>query len=233
MSLQKNKIRVVIVEDDFISAEFLKEVLEHNDAEVIDIVDNGKEAISTCIEVKPDVIFMDVMLNDRISGCEAAVAISKQSDAKIIFLTAYIDPEMVEYAVESHAAAYLTKPYNESQIIATMKLATTKHFNIIEEVVETPQEIYLEDGYVFNTHTKRLLKDKKEIELGPKPLLLVELLCSQVNVSISHEQISMHIWGEVVNDRTLRSLLFRVRSSTCEQFIKNISGVGYMVRAKQ
>ncbi len=232
LSLNMNEIKAIIVEDELIAAEFLKEFLEQNSVEVIDIIDNGKEAIKVCIEKQPDVIFMDIMLRDNISGSEAALVISKKSDAKIIFLTAYVDSEMVDYAVESHAAAYLTKPYNEAQIIATLRLVTAAQSNAPKSLEPQPEEIYLKDGYVFHTKQKRLLKHSKEIELGPKSLKLLELLCLQPNISISNEQICMHVWEELVNDKTLRSLLFRIRSATHEELIKNVSGTGYMVQSE-
>jgi len=225
-----NTIKVIIVEDELIAAEFLKEILEKNGAEVIDIIDNGKEAITACIEQQPDVIFMDVMLRDNISGSEAAVAISHESDAKIIFLTAYSDPEMVDFAIESNAAGYLTKPYNEMQIIATLRLATETHQDKAEKAKIQPTTLELLGGFTFNTELNRLMKNGRQIELGPKALKLISLLCTQPNISISNEQISMYVWEELVNDRTLRSLIFRIRAATEEDLIKNVSGTGYMIQ---
>jgi DNA-binding response OmpR family regulator len=226
-----NNISVIIVEDEIIAAEYLKEIVEQNGAEVIDIVDTGKEAIRVCSEKKPDVIFMDIMLRDNISGAEAALSISKQVDSKIIFLTAYTDQEMIDYAVEANAAGYLTKPYNEAQIIATLRLATVRHDTPkTSELI--PEKLYLKNGYVYLTEQKRILKNGKEIELGAKALKLVEVLCKQPDISISNEQICMHVWGELVNDRTLRSLLFRIRAATDEELIKNVSGTGYMIQTE-
>ncbi len=225
------EIKIIIVEDELLAAEYLKEILEHHGAEVIDIIDTGKEAIEVCIQKKPDVIFMDIMLRDNISGSEAALSISKQINTKIIFLTAYIDDEMVDYAIEAHAAGYLSKPYNEAQIIATLRLATEYHNENKEEKKIQPETVFLINGYSFSTGKERLLKNGREIELGPKALKFVGLLCTQPDVSISNEQLSMHVWGELVNDRTLRSLIFRIRSSTDEELIKNVSGTGYMIRS--
>ncbi len=225
-----HNIKVIIVEDELIAAEFLKEILEQNGAEVIDIIDTGREAITACTQKKPDVVFMDVMLRDNISGSEAALAISKVSDIKIIFLTAYMDQEMVDYAVEARAIGYLTKPYNEAQIIATFRLATAGQ-DIPQHLEQKPEKIYLRDDYIYHTQQKRLLKNGKEIELGPKALKLIELLCSQPNISISNDQIAMHVWGKAVNDKTLRSLVFRIRHITSENLIKNVSGTGYMIQS--
>ncbi len=226
-----NKLKIVIVEDELIAAEFLKEILEETGAEVIDIIDSGKEAIEICIQKEPDVIFMDVMLCDNISGCEAAIAISRKNrQSKIIFLTAYIDEEMIDYAAESGAVGYLTKPYNKAQIIATLKLVTMRKETPKQTIEEKPEKIVLKNGYVYLTKQNRLLKNDKEIVLGSTALKLIELLCTQVDISISNVQISMHVWGKEVNDKTLRSLMFRIRTATDTELIKNISGTGYMIQ---
>ncbi len=229
-SLEMHNVKVIIVEDEPIAAEFLKDILEQYGVEVLAIIDTGKEAISSCIEMQPDVVFMDIMLEDNISGAEAALAISKQSDVKIIFLTAYTNPEMVDYAVASKAVGYLNKPYNEAQIIANLRLATEQHSHSTKEASSPETPILLIGGFVYNTEQKRLLKDSKEVELGHKTLQLIQLLCTQPNISISNEQISMHIWDKIVDDRTLRSLVFRARSATDDRLIKNISGTGYMIQ---
>lgn len=226
-------MKVIIVEDELIAAEFLKEMLEEAEAEVLAIVDTGKEAISICRKKKPDVIFMDVMLADNISGADAAIAISQEvPESKIIFLTAYIDEEIIAYAAEAHAVGYLTKPYNKMQILATLKLVTQQkeEKKEIKSPTEKPEKIYLKNGYVYLRKQNRLLKEGKEVELGPTAIRLIELLCSQVGISVSNTQIAMHVWGREVNNKTLRSLMFRIRSATDGELIKNISGTGYLIQ---
>ncbi len=226
-----DNLNIIIVEDELIAAEYLKEILEQYGADVIDIIDTGAEAIRVCIEKKPDVIFMDIMLKDSISGAEAALSIAQTIETKIIFLTAYTDQEMVNYAVEANAIGYLTKPYNEAQIIATLRLATKRH-DTTPKKEKIPEKIHLKNGYIYLTKQNRVLKNNKEVELGPKALKLIALLCTQPDISISNEQISMHVWEELVNDKTLRSLMFRIRSATDEELIKNVSGAGYMIQTE-
>ncbi|GEM_PF-231672 len=233
------KIRAVIVEDELIAAEYLREILERNGAEVVDIVDTGKAAVEVCLAERPDIVFMDIMLRDSMSGSEAALAVSRRlKETKIVFLTAYADPEMIDFAVESNAAGYLSKPYNEAEIVATMRLALARRETAAAEKTEaaeperkTPDTIDLVDGYVYDTVHGRLLREGREVELGPKALKLIALLVKTPDLSVSNEQISMHVWGELVNDRTLRSLMFRIRHATSEALIKNVSGTGYMIRS--
>ncbi len=218
--------KILIVEDELIAAEYLKQLLETNGFEVLDIVDNGKDAIKNTKQLKPDIILMDVMLKGSMSGCEAAVEIANEIKCSILFLSAHLNDEMVDYALEAKAVGYVTKPYNEAQILATLKLISTRE-EPKKPVPKKPDELHLKDGFVFKN--KLVFKDNKQIELGPKALKLVALLCEHPNISISNEQICMHLWGKIVDNRTLRSLIFRVRSLLGENVIKNISGLGYMV----
>jgi DNA-binding response OmpR family regulator len=235
-----DKMRILIVEDEWVAAEFLKQIVEDEGAEVVGIVDTGKEAISECIARKPDIVFMDIMLRDNVSGSEAALEISRRCDSDIVFLTAYSDPEMIDYAVESDAAGYLSKPYNETEIVATLKLIAgrrarkrrTTHLCDDKNDEEKNEEIRLKDGFVYHTQYRRLMKEGKEVKLGQKALRAIELLVRNPNVSVSDEAIMLYVWGEVVNDRTFRSLMYRIRSATSESLIENVSGVGYMIRTE-
>ncbi|MBN2896226.1 MAG: response regulator [Campylobacterales bacterium] len=221
--------KVIIVEDELIAAEYLKAIVEQSGAEVLEIIDNAKEAIERSIALKPDIIFMDVMLRGPMSGAEAALSISRMVESKIVFLSAHLEGEMVDYAVAAHAAGYLTKPYNEAQIIATLRLL--EHAPSTPKTPQAqPEMVELAFGYTYITDPGRLLKEGRQVELGPKALKLVALLCEHAGISVSNEQISMQIWGELVDDRTLRSLIFRTRAQTCEELIKNVSGSGYMIQ---
>ncbi len=100
-----------------------------------------------------------------------------------------------------------------------------------QSIEEKPEKIFLKNGYIYLTQQNRLLKNAKEVELGPTALKLIELLCTQVGISISNTQIAMHVWGKEVNDKTLRSLMFRIRTATDTELIKNVSGTGYRIQA--
>ncbi len=225
----KNCKKILIVEDEFISAEYLKEILEKEGYEVLDIVDNGIEAIEKCKTLKPNIILMDIMLKGQMSGCEAAVEIYKKykHSCEIIFLTAYANSEIINYATDAHAYGYLMKPYREEEILATLKLLSAHE--VSPNVKEEKEIIELNHNYLFNTKLNRLFTKDKEVPLGKKPLKLIELLAKNKNSSVSHEQICHYIWGENKSNATLRSLIHRIRHLVYNDFIVNINGLGYRI----
>jgi len=220
--------KILIVEDELIFAEYLKEILVKENYRVMDIVNSGEEAVYQAKIEKPDLILMDIMLNGKMSGCEAAVQIHQEnSNINFICLTAYAEEEMIDYAIEADVTAYLLKPYRESEILATIKLLFSHEDIPVLEIDE--ENISLGDDYHFNSEQHRLFRENKEIELGKKPLKLIEILVKNKNVSVSNEQICNFIWGEEKNDRTLRSLIYRVRKLLGNKFIQNINGLGYKI----
>jgi len=225
---------ILIVEDELIAAEYLKEVLTTNGFNVLGVIDNGREAMSEIPKIKPDIVLMDIMLKDNVSGSEVALHL-KQYAPKIviIFLTAYADSEMVEYAIESNSYGYLMKPYNEKEIVNTLKVVMARIGECVNHKKEEQnnQEILIiNKNLVFNMKLKRLLRDDKEVKLGSNALNFIELLCSQPNITVSNEQISLHVWGEVKNSVTLRTHIHRIRTQIGSDIIHNVNGLGYMVK---
>ena len=224
------KNRVLIIEDNLISSEYLRVMLEDEGYEVVDVLNTGQQAIRKAAEYKPDIILMDIMLKDNISGAEAAVTIhQKIPDCKIIFLTAYAEDEMIEYADLSNAYAYLLKPYREKEILATVKLASSH----TTEKPLTPEIVHLTHGYEYHKNLHRLYKDNQEVPLSKNALKFIEILINNINNSVSNQTISYYIWGKDQSDNTIRSLLHRIRETVDNDLIHNVKGLGYIIFSRE
>ena len=224
-------MKILIVEDELIPANYLKKVLTKEGYEVLAIIKSGKEAIKKAKELNPDIIFMDIMLDDNISGADAAVKInSANPNIKIIFLTAFSDKEMIEFAVRSHAFAYLLKPYRDNEILATIELAKSKQTAIAKE--ENSKIVELADNYIYDTKLQRLFLDNKEINLGPKAMQLIKLLCENKNITLEIDEIMNILYDTPKPKQTLRSLIHRIRQQTSNNLILNVNKFGYKIGLK-
>ena len=87
--------RILIVEDEAITALDLKYSLEELGYEVIDTVDTGQDAIDTAAETIPDVVLMDIKLKGDMEGIEAAEVISELR-IPIVYLTANTDTDTLK-----------------------------------------------------------------------------------------------------------------------------------------
>ncbi len=121
------KKRVLIVEDEKIIAIDIETCLLNLGYSVVGSAQTGKDAIAKALELKPDLILMDIMLKGDIDGTEAAAAIRKEIDVPIIFLTAYADEATVKKASITEAFGYILKPFNERELHTTISIALYKH----------------------------------------------------------------------------------------------------------
>ena len=218
---------VVIVEDELIAAEYLKELLEGNGFDVLAIIDSGKEAIKKIPRLEPDIVLMDIMLKDSVSGSEVALSLKATAPhIAILFLTAYTDDEMVNYAIDANSYGYLMKPYNESEIVNTLRVVSARA-NTAKQPTEPA--VALTSSLIFHLNDQKLFQDDAEVKLSKKALLTLEILCKNKNSVVSFEQMSMYVWGVKKNSITIRTHIHRMRGILGNDIIKNVSGSGYSI----
>ncbi len=213
---------VLIVEDQLIPANYLKAIINSSkNFKVNKIATNAKEVKDFLKNNTIDVIFMDIMIQGPISGAELAFDIHiMYPNIQIIFLTAYSEDEMLEYAVNSNAFAYLLKPYREQEIIATLKLLESH----LKDDLKNISFLELKENFFYDKKRKKLYKNNNEIILSPKELELVDILCKNYNTTITKNEILNKLQ---ITDTSLRSLIYRIRKKTDENLILNHKRYGY------
>jgi DNA-binding response OmpR family regulator len=226
--VNKAQIGVLIIEDETIPAHYLQGIVEELDGfEVTGIVPDAKNTLEAIEQRRPDIVFMDIMLKDSMSGAELAVRISdKYPDILIIFMTAYSTDEMVEYATEAKAFAYLLKPYRPREILATLKLAASRLRRPLMSTEEQCDELDLVDGYRYHPQTRSLRYHNHVVTLSSKETQLVDLLCRYVDQVVDKVQIKDKL--EISND-SLRSLVYRIRKTTSGKLIASEKRYGYRI----
>ena len=117
----KNKIKILIVEDEIMFAQWLKVALEDEGYKVYDFITTGEEAIAFVQENKPDVILMDILLVGKINGIDTAKEITDKFNIPIIFMTGYEEPAVIERAKKIKPVAYLNKPLEIWDIIPVIE----------------------------------------------------------------------------------------------------------------
>ena len=85
------------------------------------------------------------------------------------------------------------------------------------------------DGYSYNQKLQRVFFENNEIELGPKALKLIKLLCENRNITLEIDEIIEALWDEPKSKQTLRSLIHRIRQMTSSELIQNINKFGYKI----
>ncbi|RLC91658.1 MAG: hypothetical protein DRI77_13620 [Chloroflexi bacterium] len=105
----RQNVRVLIVEDDYLVSEVARGLLEEGGYAVVGEAANGLEAIEMTQSLRPDVVLMDIKMPDM-GGIEAARLICERCPTPVVVLTAYETEELVNKASEAGVGAYLVKP---------------------------------------------------------------------------------------------------------------------------
>lgn len=121
--------KIMIVEDDRVTALYLKEFLEELGYEVVASLSSGSEATQKAVDLSPDLVLMDIRLKGSVDGISAATWISNTCEIPVIYLTAYADKNTLERAKVTGAYGYIVKPINEKSLESTMQIVLRKASN--------------------------------------------------------------------------------------------------------
>lgn len=114
--------RVLIVDDTMFMRASIKQMLEKNGHEVAGEASNGIEAVEAYVQVKPDVVLMDITMPDM-DGLEALRLIKqKDSKAKVVMCTAMGQQAMVAKAVELGAQQFIVKPFQADRLMDAIRV---------------------------------------------------------------------------------------------------------------
>jgi CheY-like chemotaxis protein len=119
--------RVLIVEDEILIAEELRERLSRFGYSVIAAVDSADEGIAIATRELPDLVLMDIRLKGEKDGVQAAKEIRQQVDIPIVYVTAYSDQQTVDRAKQTEHDAYILKPFHRSELRSTIEVAMQRH----------------------------------------------------------------------------------------------------------
>jgi DNA-binding LytR/AlgR family response regulator len=133
------KINILIVEDESIVALDLANGLERDGYNIAGIADNAEEALQLFNDNEVDIVLMDVNIMGKKDGIDTAIAILKQKAVPIIYLTAFTDAVTIDRIKQTHPAAFLSKPYNLTNVRIAIDLAVN-NFAVAREQ-QTPGRI--------------------------------------------------------------------------------------------
>jgi|GEM_PF-1861521 len=122
-----NNKKIMLVEDEHITALHIKKLLEEEGYEVSDIIDSGEEAIEILKSYNPDIILMDILLSGSIDGIDASKEIIKSYNVPIIYMTANADHATVERARSTNPYGYLNKPIDKRNLLTNVDSALNKY----------------------------------------------------------------------------------------------------------
>jgi NarL family two-component system response regulator LiaR len=129
------KVKVILVDDHEMVRLGLKSFLNlQEDVEVVGEASNGREGISLALELKPDVVVMDLVMPEM-SGVEATLELLKQwKNARILVLTSYLDNEKIYPVIDAGAKGYMLKTSSAAEILNAIRKVAKDEIAIETEV---------------------------------------------------------------------------------------------------
>ena len=229
--MEKEKIKLLLVEDDTNFGAVLKDFLTFNDYEVVHAVD-GEDGWKKFNSDRFDLCILDVMMpkKDGFTLAKEIREVNKQ--VPIIFLTAKSMKSDVLRGYQVGADDYLNKPFDSEVLLYKIKAITERGGADNAEAEENTQTDFKIGSFVFDSKLRNLSNGTEEYKLSPKENALLKLLCQHMGDLMPRELALVRIWKDD-NYFTARSMdvyivkLRKYLKSDPKVSISNIHGEGF------
>ena len=123
---EASRRRVLIADDDALIRMDLAEMLVEEGFDVVGQAGDGELAAALAVELRPDLVILDVKMPGK-DGITVAAEIAGQQIAPVIILTAYSDRELIQRALDAGAMTYLAKPFSSATLLPAIELAAARY----------------------------------------------------------------------------------------------------------
>ena len=219
LGLLRALTKLLLLEDDLLFGETLVDLLEEEQYEVT-YTPNGQAALDAIFNNKFDIYLLDINV-PIINGITLLKELRDADDkTPTIFLTSHKDKEMLKKGFHSGADDYLTKPFDNDELLLRIEALLRRAKKDTKECISL---LCHEEKY------KRFTYDSKELELSKKEYELLLVLLQHVNKPVPKELIFSELWSmsETPSDGAIRVYINRLKQLLPQMKIENIRGIGY------
>lgn len=226
------RIKVLVVEDEFSIRKFLSINLNREGFEVLEAV-SGEEALEIVRRTKPGVIVLDIML-PGIDGFEVCQRIREAvPNIVIIMLTAKSQDMDKIMGLELGADDYMIKPFNPLELIARIRANLRK----IESAKDQSKKTVVSGELELDLEAQRFYKRGIGIELTPIEFSMMKMFMQNKNKALSRDEILNIVWGKSYfgEMKTVDVHVRRIREKIEDDpsnpsVIETVWGIGYRLR---
>jgi len=230
----KEKIKVLLVEDEASLAMIMKDTMEPTGMSVT-LAADGEEGLRAFFAEKPDVLVTDVMM-PCMDGFEMVRRIRERDKlTPVLFLTARSSVNDVVDGFKMGGDDYLKKPFSLQELMARVRrLVERQQFYQQASSVDTEDNNQCMDigDYRFNPVTQQLWWQGHVEELSHREAELLRMLAGNINGVVDSHDILMMLWGDdsLFNGRSLQVFITKLRHRLEHDprlRIVNVRGIGY------
>ena len=228
----REKTRVLIVEDEPITRKRLTATLEHYGYRVLG-VDTACAAVAALDEHLPHVVLLDILLPDS-SDFSLASRIAQRTDCGLIITSAFDRREDRLTGLRAGADDYLTKPYDLDELLLKVERLTARVRHLEGQPAE-PRERFEVGSCTFDPDRSLIVRgDGSQVRLTNRERQLLTLLVSHPGRLFSRSQIieALEPGGSEVYDRAIDSSISRLRRKiepdpSFPRYLRTVRGQGY------
>ncbi|MDX5338784.1 MAG: response regulator [Cyclobacteriaceae bacterium] len=174
-------LKILIVEDDSVSALLLQRALEKNAHQIIGIADSGEKALEILEENRADIVMMDINLAGELDGIKTTEIINEKFDIPVVYLSASSDAETLNKVVGTNPSAYVIKPFNIRELNMVIELAIFK-----DRKEKELQKLNNELEEKVKQRTAELYEANKELTKALEKEREINELKSRIVLNVSH-----------------------------------------------
>lgn len=184
------KIRIVIVEDEFVIAEDLRFSLEQNGYEVGAIFDKAEAARNYLISESPDVLLVDIHLAGTMDGIDLVRQLNEHMEIPVIYITANSDTPTYERARQTRPHSFLIKPFSAANLLASIDLALYNFSNerVPQSIERTHHGVPAADGEFLVNQCLFIRNQGKYKKVNSNDLLFIEAAGSYLHIQTKTEK---------------------------------------------
>ncbi|WP_452233008.1 response regulator [Lacinutrix sp. MEBiC02595] len=194
-------IRILIVEDDPIISEDIKDMLTSVNYEVVGTAYDKTDALQAIEKMKPDLVLLDINLDGNYEGFEIAEHINKTRKIPFLYLTSYSGKEIVQKAKKTLPMGYIVKPFNEQELFTSIEIAFYNfskfilplelHREVINKLIATPltqKEFDVLKGMYDGKNNQQLADEQ-----------FVSINTTKTHIKNIYEKLNTHTRLETIN----------------------------------
>ena len=225
---------ILVVEDEWINANFITQILETLNQNVVGVASSASEAL-TCLEKhNVDFIFMDINIDGSCDGITLAHKINQTQNIPIIYMTAFGDSGTIEEAAQTNIYGFIIKPFIERDVEAVLNVAIQRDESLNRLLKEENKVdisiLNIGENYTFDTKKSSLYHYNNNVTLSKNESKLLHLLCTNQGHVLSVDSIRKAVWEDKnVGESNIRDTILRVRKKIIPLSLENIVGMGYIL----
>lgn len=230
-------MKKILVIDDEVAIRDLFELVLRRENYDVKTAEDGKTGLRLLESFQPDLVLLDLMLPDC-SGYDLCKEITGKRSVPVIMLSAKNEIIDKVLGLELGAEDYMTKPFDNRELLARMKVVLRRNESKVEagEGTESQTTRIVHEELTFDLESRRVLKNDVPVSLTAKEFKILETLLKRPDKIYTRDELLQIGWGyDFMGDsRSVDMTIMRLRKKLEDnadepKYVRTIYGFGYQL----